>query len=967
MKRSTFIVLFVILAFIVFSVVLSAKERESQNPQRPTHIQKAEQNLEPQFPKVAPAPSNVWEPVRRGKLEDLQRVVQLRKGKTPAEINQMQKQPVHVPEANLTEEAQPNYCVVQNLDLASCCYYQPAGNPYLSCWGVVRFMTFLDIDNNTSTPACNFPYYPFDVDTVRFQIYAGDACSLYVKARVYTGYQTDPNCWWVTAPVYYSDSFWVHHEGAFAYINIPIADANACVYGPFFAMVYIMNTDQFYQGSDTTCSSAPFQFGLSWVFDQSGRTCQSYWGSPTYLDGYLYDMVADLGTVSGPIRIRAIGHTATDNACSPPADEWYYKDSLDAAPGGLPDFDQGQFPAAYCGPTAGADLLWWQAANAGLTMPPDVPTVVNDVAAASGTVAGIGTVCDSLGAGILQVIKTHGGWWFAETTVYAPDFVYIQKYTRECHTMTLLLGFWQNQGGIWHRFGGHFVAVSGVDIFAPTYQVALSDPATDNAETGGLGVVYPHPAAWPHVGNFTAHNDPANVSKDWYTVAWPSASPGGYLYLPEYGTSWTDSMWSAFNGQNAGPFANTTTYDSALDVNVEVEQVIDLYAGIRGMQGEVQSSKASETNNNSGGLDAFTVTFGSNVVSGLYKGSIIAGTSQTDLNNDYGNFSPARTFNPSGPPALDSFTVTGTSGDYKIYQLTNRFEHKFIPGLDITEYAFGFWVPAGDVGDCEYVVEDAFVFDNTTDSVVSALQTAIFLDYDIGVNNACKVDFDQVHRSLWMWDQSGPDTVFGVTKIPAVVGDEAVTGWGISNTARIYDGQYLDSLKYWMENLGWGSDLPTSFEDKSILLADNSFDLAAGEMRMEKWLKWGYRTPVGTNGDAAWRHFLYHVLHQQGYYRGDVNGDMKLDVMDIVYLVAYIYKSGSSPKEFTDQGDVNDDGNVNVVDIMYLVNYIFKRGPAPIDKNRFLANSPFVDTPHKALAVRNPGLFGDSNWWNLGR
>lgn len=311
--------------------------------------------------------------------------------------------------------------------------------------------------------------------------------------------------------------------------------------------------------------------------------------------------------------------------------------------------------------------------------------------------------------------------------------------------------------------------------------------------------------------------------------------------------------------------------------------------------------------------------------------------------------------------------MIGAAGDYKIYQLTNRFEQKSIPGLDITEYAFGFWVPAGGVGDCEYMIEDAFIFDNTNTLEIAGLQTAIFLDYDIGVNNACKVDFDQVHRSMWMWDQSATDTVFGVTKIPSVVGDNAVTGWGISNTARIYDGQYLDSLKYWMENLGWGNDNPTALEDRSILLSDSSFSLAAGAMRMEKWLKWGYRTPIGTNGDAAWRHFLYHVLHQQGYYRGDVNGDMRLDLKDIVYLVSYIFKSGSMPTEFADQGDVNQDDNVNAGDIVYLVDFLFKRGAAPIDKNRFLANSPFVDTPHKSLAVRSPGLFGDPNWCNLGR
>jgi len=254
--------------------------------------------------------------------------------------------------------------------------------------------------------------------------------------------------------------------------------------------------------------------------------------------------------------------------------EWYYKDSLAAAPGGLPDFDQGQFPSAYCGPTAGADLLWWQFAKKGISMPAPA-TLINEIAVASGTVSGVGTICDALEAGLLNVANAHGGWWFAETTVYAANFNYIQQNTRECHTLTLLLGFWQSPDGVtWYRFGGHFVAVSGVYNYPPTYQVALSDPAYDNTEAGGPGVVHHDPAnPWPHVGNPLIHNNPANASKDWYPVAWPSVSPGGYLYLPTYTANWPD-----FQGQNAGPFPNIGTFNPSLPVNVEVEQVVDCYA-----------------------------------------------------------------------------------------------------------------------------------------------------------------------------------------------------------------------------------------------------------------------------------------------------------------------------------------------------------------------------------------------------
>jgi hypothetical protein len=165
-----------------------------------------------------------------------------------------------------------------------------------------------------------------------------------------------------------------------------------------------------------------------------------------------------------------------------------------------------------------------------------------------------------------------------------------------------------------------------------------------------------------------------------------------------------------------------------------------------------------------------------------------------------------------------------------------------------------------------------------------------------------------------------------------------------------------------MDNLGWGMDNPTTPEDKSIMVADAPFDLPAGGIRVEKWLKWGYASA----GDAAWKHFLYNVLHQEGFYRGDVNKDGKLNVADVIYLINYLFRSGPKPIEFEDQGDVNNDTYRNVTDVIYIINYLFKSGPAPIDKNRWLDKSPFVDPAYKASAVRNPGLFGDPDWAGLG-
>ncbi len=61
---------------------------------------------------------------------------------------------------------------------------------------------------------------------------------------------------------------------------------------------------------------------------------------------------------------------------------------------------------------------------------------------------------------------------------------------------------------------------------------------------------------------------------------------------------------------------------------------------------------------------------------------------------------------------------------------------------------------------------------------------------------------------------------------------------------------------------------------------------------------------------------------------GDIDNNGTINILDVVYLVNYKFKSGSEP-EFMDAADVNHDTSVNILDIVYLVNYKFKNGPDP--------------------------------------
>jgi hypothetical protein len=66
------------------------------------------------------------------------------------------------------------------------------------------------------------------------------------------------------------------------------------------------------------------------------------------------------------------------------------------------------------------------------------------------------------------------------------------------------------------------------------------------------------------------------------------------------------------------------------------------------------------------------------------------------------------------------------------------------------------------------------------------------------------------------------------------------------------------------------------------------------------------------------------------FMRGDANGDWKINVTDVVYLINYLFLIPSGPApEPLEAGDVNCDGAINVTDVVYLINYLFLVPPGP--------------------------------------
>ena len=61
---------------------------------------------------------------------------------------------------------------------------------------------------------------------------------------------------------------------------------------------------------------------------------------------------------------------------------------------------------------------------------------------------------------------------------------------------------------------------------------------------------------------------------------------------------------------------------------------------------------------------------------------------------------------------------------------------------------------------------------------------------------------------------------------------------------------------------------------------------------------------------------------------GDPNQDEIINLLDVTFLINYLYREGPEPDPL-DMSDVNNDGTVNILDITHLINYLYLEGPPP--------------------------------------
>jgi len=94
-----------------------------------------------------------------------------------------------------------------------------------------------------------------------------------------------------------------------------------------------------------------------------------------------------------------------------------------------------------------------------------------------------------------------------------------------------------------------------------------------------------------------------------------------------------------------------------------------------------------------------------------------------------------------------------------------------------------------------------------------------------------------------------------------------------------------------------------------------------------KTYHWRVKTKDTAGNEGAWQEHPFRFWLQV-YKYGDANGDNKVNVTDVVYLINYLFKGGPLPVR-SYAADNNCDGKTSVSDVVYLINYLFKGGPPP--------------------------------------
>jgi hypothetical protein len=63
---------------------------------------------------------------------------------------------------------------------------------------------------------------------------------------------------------------------------------------------------------------------------------------------------------------------------------------------------------------------------------------------------------------------------------------------------------------------------------------------------------------------------------------------------------------------------------------------------------------------------------------------------------------------------------------------------------------------------------------------------------------------------------------------------------------------------------------------------------------------------------------------------GEVDETPPVNILDVVYIINYLYKNGPNPQPYEIcNSDADCDCSTNILDVVFLINFLYKNGPSP--------------------------------------
>lgn len=80
---------------------------------------------------------------------------------------------------------------------------------------------------------------------------------------------------------------------------------------------------------------------------------------------------------------------------------------------------------------------------------------------------------------------------------------------------------------------------------------------------------------------------------------------------------------------------------------------------------------------------------------------------------------------------------------------------------------------------------------------------------------------------------------------------------------------------------------------------------------------------------SQWHDDNYYEFNTEVHPLGDADGSGEVNLLDLTYIIKYLYKGGSPPKYDDLMGDGDCNGTINILDVSYLIYYLYRSGPPP--------------------------------------